>query len=117
LKKLFSHDIQINKLHQEGRFERFGISNYMAWEVAQICEICIRNNWVRPTAYQGVYNAVHRAVEAELFPCLRYYKLAFYAFNPLGGGFFAGNIDRNTEAEKGSRFDPEKQQGKMYRAR
>ena len=31
---------EVNKLHQEGYFNRFGISNFMSWEVAQVCEIC-----------------------------------------------------------------------------
>jgi aflatoxin B1 aldehyde reductase len=30
----------VNELWKEGRFEKWGVSNYMAWEVAQICEIC-----------------------------------------------------------------------------
>ena len=43
--------------------------------------------------------------------------MGFYAYNPLGGGFFAGQLKKDGEVEKGSRFDPEKWQGKMYRAR
>lgn len=108
---------EVNKLHQEGCFDKFAISNYMAWEVAQICEICEAHGWIKPTVYQGIYNALHRTVEAELFPCLRHYGMGYYAYNPLGGGFFTGAFTRETEVEKGSRFDPEKWQGKMYRAK
>jgi aflatoxin B1 aldehyde reductase len=53
----------VNDLYKEGYFDRFAISNYMAWEVAEICELCDRNGWVKPVAYQGVYNALHRSVE------------------------------------------------------
>ena len=35
--------------------------------------------------YQGIYNAMHRTIEAELLPCLRHYGMGFYAYNPLGG--------------------------------
>lgn len=42
----------VNTLHQEGLFVRFAISNFMAWEVAQICELCNANGWVRPSVYQ-----------------------------------------------------------------
>ncbi len=108
---------EINNLHEEGLFDKFGVSNYMAWEVAQISEICDRNGWIKPSVYQGVYNALHRTVEAELFPCLRHYGMGFYAFNPLGGGFFTGRLSRKGEVEKGSRFDPELWLGKEYRAR
>lgn len=41
--------------------------------------------FVSLTFVQGMYNATTRQVEAELFPCLRYYGLRFYAYNPLAG--------------------------------
>ncbi|KAJ7614643.1 NADP-dependent oxidoreductase domain-containing protein [Mycena polygramma] len=44
---------EINKMHSEGHFERLGLSNYPAWEVAQICEVCKRNGWIQPTVYQS----------------------------------------------------------------
>lgn len=70
---------------------QFGISNYPSWEVGEIITICKAHNWVQPTVYQGLYNAIHRAVEPELFPALRKYGISFYAYNPLGGGFFTGS--------------------------
>jgi aflatoxin B1 aldehyde reductase len=71
---------EINKLHQEGRFDRFGLSNFQSWEVARICDIAEKNGWVKPSVYQGLYNAFQRSVEAELIPCLRHYGIALYAF-------------------------------------
>lgn len=44
--------------------------------------ICEAKGYIKPTAYQGIYNAVHRNVEPELFPCLRKYGLSFYEYNP-----------------------------------
>ncbi|KLO16931.1 Aldo/keto reductase [Schizopora paradoxa] len=108
----------INDLHKEGYFDRFGISNYMSWEVAEIVGICRSNGYIQPTVYQGLYNAIHRNVEPELFPCLRKFGISFYEFNPLGGGFFTGRYNANTEAvEEGSRFDPKRFQGQSYRKR
>jgi len=109
---------EVNNLYDAGLFRRFGISNYAAWEVAQINEICIRHGWKRPDVYQGVYNALHRAVEPELFPCLRHYGMAFYEFNPVAGGFLTDRYERNQqEHEGGSRFDPDRTQGANYRKR
>jgi aflatoxin B1 aldehyde reductase len=108
----------VDDLYKEGYFKRFGISNYASWEVAEIIGICSANGYIRPTAYQGIYNAIHRAVEPELFPCLRKFGISFYEFNPLAGGFFTGrytSIDDVPEA--GSRFDPNKNQGQNYRNR
>ena len=113
---------EVNNLHNEGFFRRFGISNYAAWEVAQICEICETNRWIKPVVYQGVYNALHRGVEPELFLCLRKYGIAFYAFNPLAGGFLTSRytremVDTQVGVEEGSRFDPKRKQGQNYRNR
>jgi aflatoxin B1 aldehyde reductase len=110
----------VNELYKEGYFKRWAISNYMAWEVAQICEVCKREGYPLPSVYQGVYNALHRTVELELFPCLRKYGMAFYAYNPLAGGFLTSRYHREEKAntiEEGSRFDPNRWQGKMYRQR
>ncbi|KAF9451204.1 Aldo/keto reductase [Macrolepiota fuliginosa MF-IS2] len=108
----------VNDLYKEGYFKRFGISNYAAWEVAEIVHICRTNGYIQPTAYQGIYNAVHRSVEPELFPCLRKFGISFYEFNPLGGGFFTGRYTSTDDIpEAGSRFDPERIQGKNYRGR
>ncbi|KAH0588159.1 hypothetical protein H2248_006878 [Termitomyces sp. 'cryptogamus'] len=105
----------VNDLYKEGLFKRFGISNYMAWEVAEIVSICKANGYIQPTVYQGIYNAIHRSVEPELFPCLRKYGIAFYEYNPLGGGFFTGRyMSSDGAAEAGSRFDPEAMQGKVW---
>jgi aflatoxin B1 aldehyde reductase len=109
---------EVNKLYQEGHFSRLGLSNYMAWEVAQICEICIKNEWVMPTVYQGVYHVLQRSIEGELIPCLRKYGISLYAFQPLAGGLLTGRYKRDqTEFEEGSRFDPKLLSGTVARGR
>ena len=142
----------VDELYKEGKFKRFGISNYMScvtfrtsyslccsmftfvrhrhrsWEVAEIVGICKANGYIQPTAYQGIYNAMHRKIEPELFPCLRKFGISFYEFNPcespfslsppyenfiltslpflVGGGFFTGRYrSMQDNAEPGSRFD------------
>merc|ERR1712093_737048 len=107
----------VNTLHKEGKFERFGVSNYSAAQVDDFCAIADKKGWIKPTAYQGIYNALHRSVEKELFPVLRKHGISFYEFNPLGGGIFTGQLKRDNEVEKGSRFDPNTAQGKNYRQR
>ncbi|KAK6498441.1 Aflatoxin B1 aldehyde reductase member 2 [Arthrobotrys musiformis] len=108
----------VNDLHQEGKFSKFGISNFAAWEVAQICEICERNGWIKPTVYQGVYNCFMRGVEAELVPCLRKYGISLYVFNPLAGGLLTGKYSREQkEVEDGTRFDNNSFSGKIARGR
>jgi aflatoxin B1 aldehyde reductase len=47
-----------NDLHKQGKFVELGLSNYAAWEVAEIVAICRKNGWVQPTIYQAMYNAI-----------------------------------------------------------
>lgn len=87
---------------QAGRFKRFALSNYAAWQVAEICEICAKEGWMIPVVYQGMYNALTRDIERELLPCLRNYDMGFYVYNPLAGGMLSGK-HLNTSAQS----DPE----------
>ncbi|TRM58675.1 NADP-dependent oxidoreductase domain-containing protein [Schizophyllum amplum] len=98
----------VDALYKEGHFEEFGLSNFPAWEVAEICTLCDKNGWVKPAVYQGRYNALQRDVESELFPCLRKFGMRFYAYSPLAGGLLAGNIRAVDDFDKrtGSRWDP-----------
>ncbi|KAM9814222.1 aflatoxin B1 aldehyde reductase member 3 [Neosynchiropus ocellatus] len=96
-----------HQLHQEGKFRELGLSNYASWEVAEIASICRHNNWVAPTVYQGMYNATTRQVETELLPCLRYFGMRFYAYNPLAGGLLTGKyhyVDKDGSQPEGRFF-------------
>lgn len=42
----------VDELYKEGLFIRWGISNFMGWEVAKICEICKKEGYVMPSVYQ-----------------------------------------------------------------
>ncbi len=88
----------MNELYKAGHFKRFGISCYAAWEVAQICELCERNGWKKPDVYSGLYNAIQRGVEPELFPCLRHYGISFYMFRPLSKGLLTDRSQRSAPA-------------------
>ncbi|XP_020828793.1 aflatoxin B1 aldehyde reductase member 2-like [Phascolarctos cinereus] len=89
-----------NELHKEGKFVELGLSNYASWEVAEICTLCKKNGWVLPTVYQGMYSAIDRQVEKELFPCLRHYGLRFYVYSPLAGGFLTGKYKYEDKDKK-----------------
>ncbi|TFA97452.1 Aflatoxin B1 aldehyde reductase member 3 [Trichoderma ghanense] len=103
----------IDKAYREGKFRKFGLSNFTAGEVAQVLEICERRGFVKPSVYQGQYNPLVRGGEKELFPLLRKNNMAFYAWSPAGGGFFAGNYKTGKE---GGRFDKSTFLGSFYSA-
>ncbi|OCH92504.1 Aldo/keto reductase [Obba rivulosa] len=106
----------INELHKEGMFETLGLSNYPSFDVAEIVTLCKMNGWVRPTIYEGMYNAITRGIEAELVPCCRKHGLRIVTYNPLAGGFFAGKIPSpDIDLPKGERFSPYSFVGQIYR--
>ena len=49
---------ECNKLHKEGKFVQLGLRNFTAFEIAEVVVTCKERGWVRPTMYQGMYNAI-----------------------------------------------------------
>ncbi|KAK1756763.1 NADP-dependent oxidoreductase domain-containing protein [Echria macrotheca] len=107
----------IDKLHKAGKFVQFGISNFTAFEVAEIVLTCKYNNWVRPTVYQGMYNAITRGIEPELIPACRRYGLDIVVYNPVAGGLFSGKIKTKDFVPAEGRFSDKAHSGRMYRDR
>ncbi|KAG8156464.1 hypothetical protein KVR01_013698 [Diaporthe batatas] len=101
----------INEAHQQGKFKRFGLSNYTSDEVEKIVAICKDKGYVVPTVYQGQYNPLVRSGEDTLFPVLRKHNIAFYAYSPAAAGVFVGN---QKTAQSGSRFDSSHHVGQLY---
>lgn len=107
----------IDKLHRAGKFVRFGISNFTAFEVAEIVLTCKHNGWVRPTVYQAMYNAITRNIELELIPACRRYGLDVVVYNPLAGGLFSGKIKSKDMVPAEGRYSDAATLGKVYRDR
>ncbi|KAM7212684.1 aflatoxin B1 aldehyde reductase member 2 [Rhypophila decipiens] len=99
----------LNTLHQAGKFGQLGLSNYTAFEVAEIVMTCHYNGWVRPKVYQANYNALQRGIEAELIPACRRYGLDILVYSPLAAGFLTGTyhanlLDESAEKPSEGRF-------------
>ncbi|MDQ8186284.1 aldo/keto reductase [Pelagicoccus sp. SDUM812002] len=92
------------ELYREGKFKRFGLSNFSAWEVVNIWHLCHKSGWPVPEIYQGLYNGLSRAVERELIPALRHLGIRFYAYNPLAGGILAGKYQDFSKEPISGRF-------------
>lgn len=107
----------LDRLHKAGKFVKLGISNFTAFEVAEICLTCKYNNWVRPTVYQGMYNVITRGIEPELLPACRRYGLDVVVYNPIAGGLFSGKIKSKDMTPAEGRFSDTAVSGKMYRGR
>lgn len=51
---------KLNELHKAGKFVQLGLSNFTAFEVAEVVMHCKYNNWVRPTIYQGMVSVFRK---------------------------------------------------------
>lgn len=107
----------VNELHKEGKFVQLGLSNFTAFEVAEVVITCKAHGWVRPTIYQGMYNAITRSIESELIVACRRYGLDIVVYNPLAGGLFSGKIKTKDVPTEGRFSNTSAAQGANYRAR
>ncbi|KAL2869305.1 aldo/keto reductase family protein [Aspergillus lucknowensis] len=106
----------VNELHKEGKFIQLGLSNFAAFEVAEIVTICNERGWVRPTIYQAMYNAITRSIETELIPVCKRYGIDIVIYNPLAGGIFSGKY-KTKEIPAEGRFSDNANNGSLYRKR
>ncbi|ODH48978.1 hypothetical protein GX48_04911 [Paracoccidioides brasiliensis] len=106
----------VNELHKEGKFIQLGLSNYTAFEVAEIVTMCRERGWVRPTIYQAMYNAITRSIETELIPACRRYGIDVVVYNPLAGGIFSGKY-KTADIPASGRFSDQASLGSNYRNR
>ncbi|SCU97857.1 LAFA_0G13784g1_1 [Lachancea sp. 'fantastica'] len=102
----------IGALYKEGKFKKFGISNYSPEDVRKIYNYNKEKGYVLPTVYQGNYNAFARKIEQTLFPVLAELKMSFYAYSPIAGGFLAKTPQQITDGA--GRFAPNNFAGVLY---
>ena len=94
----------MSDLYDKGKFKELGLSNFPAWMVADVCHLCDKHGWIKPTVYQGIYNPLTRNAETELNAALNYFGMRFYAYNPLAGGILTGRYTQYERAPEDGRF-------------
>ena len=93
----------MGELIRAGKIRYFGVSNYRAWRVAEICNICDRLGIDRPVASQPYYNAMNRMPEVEHFPACGYYGLGIVSYSPLARGVLTGKYAPDAAPGQGAR--------------
>ena len=86
-----------------GKVHYFGISNFRAWRIARIAEICRGAGMQPPIVCQPPYNAMKRAIETELLPCCAHYGIGVVAYSPLARGVLSGKYAPDAPPPEGSR--------------
>lgn len=104
----------VAELYEQGKVKEIGLSNYPAWQVVDIWHQCEKYGCPQPTVYQGMYNALCRNVEPELFPAIRSLGMRFYAFNPMAGGLLSGKHKHFEDEPEPGRFSRLESYRKRY---
>ncbi|HWX61030.1 aldo/keto reductase, partial [Bradyrhizobium sp.] len=83
----------MGELIRQGKVRYFGVSNYRAWRVAEICNICDRLGIDRPVASQPYYNAMNRMPEVEHLPACAHFGMGVVPYSPLARGMLTAKYD------------------------
>jgi aryl-alcohol dehydrogenase-like predicted oxidoreductase len=100
---LFETVAAMADLIRQGKVRYFGVSNYRAWRIAEICHIADRLGIDRPVVCQPYYNAMNRMPEVEVLPACGLYGLGVVPYSPLARGVLTGKYDPDGRPEQGSR--------------
>ncbi len=95
----------VAELVAEGKVRSFGVSNYAAWQIADVEAAADRVGAPRPVVAQQLYNLLARRIEEEYVEFAAVHRLATMVYNPLGGGLLTGRhrfSERPSEGRFGS---------------
>jgi aryl-alcohol dehydrogenase-like predicted oxidoreductase len=93
----------LGHLIERGKIHHFGLSNFRAWNIARVAEMCRAMGISPPIACQPPYNAMSRQIETELLPCCANYGLGVVVYSPLARGVLSGKYAPGATPPEGSR--------------
>ncbi|MGH9469705.1 MAG: aldo/keto reductase [Terriglobia bacterium] len=95
----------VDRLVRDGKVRYPAVSNYAAWQVADIRCICARAGYRPPYISQPMYNLLARGIEEEYVPFCKQFGVAIVPYNPLAGGLLTGKYKTRQQPLAGGRFD------------
>ena len=90
-------------LVRSGKIRYFGVSNYRAWRLAEICNLCDQLGIDRPVVSQPYYHALNRTPETEHLPACAAYGLGVVTYSPLARGILTAKYDPDAPPPADSR--------------
>jgi aryl-alcohol dehydrogenase-like predicted oxidoreductase len=85
-------------LIESGKVKYLGISNFAAWQIADLLAACDKHGFTPPVITQNVYNPITRGIETELIPFLQAHDLSLTIYNPIAAGLLAGKHQKGNPA-------------------
>lgn len=80
----------VAELAAEGKILALGVSNYAAWQIADVQRVAASVGAPTPVVAQQLYNLVARRIEDEYLPFAASHGVRTMVYNPLGGGLLTG---------------------------
>ncbi len=95
----------LDDLVRQGKVRYVGCSNVRAYQL-QYCLDYARAHALSPfISLQPPYNALNRAIEAELLPLCAEQGIGVLSYNPLAGGMLTGKYRKDGPLPKGARLE------------
>lgn len=83
----------IQDLIAQGKVRYYGISNFKAWRIMEVCRIADQLGMDRPIVSQPLYNIVDRLAEVEQLPACGHCGIGVAPYSPLARGVLSGKYD------------------------
>ncbi|MFQ6155695.1 aldo/keto reductase [Micrococcus luteus] len=80
----------VAELAAEGKIKALGVSNFAAWQIADLIHVADKAGAPRPVVAQQLYNLLARRVEEEYLEFAATHAVHTMVYNPLGGGLLTG---------------------------
>jgi aryl-alcohol dehydrogenase-like predicted oxidoreductase len=91
----------VAELVAEGKIGALGVSNYAAWQIAEVNHTAKEVGAPRPVAAQQLYNLLARRIEEEYAEFAAVTGLTTVVYNPLGGGLLTGRHSFDADPDEG----------------
>lgn len=91
----------VAELVAEGKIGALGVSNYAAWQIAEVNHTADGVGAPRPIAAQQLYNLLARRIEDEYVEFASVAGLTTVVYNPLGGGLLTGRHSFDNDPAEG----------------
>ncbi|MBV6756634.1 aldo/keto reductase [Rhodococcus opacus] len=105
----------VAELVSEGKIRALGVSNFAAWQIAELNHTADAVGAPRPIVAQQLYNLLARRIEEEYAEFAAVTGLITMVYNPLGGGLLTGRHSFDTTPADGRFGDSRLAQ--MYKER
>jgi aryl-alcohol dehydrogenase-like predicted oxidoreductase len=93
----------ISDLIRMGKIRYYGLSNFRAYQLAEVVRLADALGMERPIASEPVYNIVDRTAEAEQLPAAHQYGMGVVPYSPLARGILSGKYSLDSAPPEDSR--------------